>query len=67
MKMIAAQRTAKKIRTRFSAVRQPLSQISCIMCPEARNRGQAEMLAGHLGRADGCGHPGCARGADRLP
>jgi len=68
MKMIAAQRTAKKILTRFSAVRQPLSQIACIMCPEARNRGQAEMLAGHLGRGDSILDVGCGTGylADHL-
>jgi len=62
MEMIAAQRTAKKIRRQFASIRQPLSQISSIMRPEVRNRGQAEMLAGHLRRGDSIIDVGCGTG-----
>jgi ubiquinone/menaquinone biosynthesis C-methylase UbiE len=61
--MTNAQPAAKTIRSQLSTVRQSLSQVSIVKASiKARNRRQANMLAGHLDRGDSILDVGCGTG-----
>jgi len=61
--MTNAQPAAKTIRSQLSTLRQSLSQVSIVKASiKARNRRQANMLAGHLDRGDSILDVGCGTG-----
>jgi SAM-dependent methyltransferase len=61
--MTNAQRVARTIRSQLSTLRQSLSQGSIVNAPiRARNRCQANLLAGHLDRGDSILDVGCGTG-----